>query len=288
MLSYLVARVLVQNMSTNKLSEELEKGLTFKRLIIDLEQEKGATLPYHGPIVRGWLGSHLFREQRLFQSMFKNPLVDVKPYFFHTEVVENKRGIPCIVRSYINLVGTTENLHSKIVNSVMKSPHTHLGGIEARIIGVRLDDVPLVKKNLAPGFIMSLDTPLSLMENGELLPMPSFGSVIRATVRTINKFTKHHWPELYPYHVDKSIYDTPATITTFNLTPFAWKHRNMRGRLIDLTGQMGHVGYQLDSPDEKDPAVDELVTMLDLVQIGRNSAYGFGHITFKNLQQMGT
>ena len=287
-MSSFVARMLVQNMSSNKLSEELEKGLMFKRLVIDLEQEKGATLPYHGPIARGWLGSHLFRDQRLFQSLFKNPSVDVKPYFFHTEVVKNKRGIPCIVRIYINLVGTTEDLHSKIVNSVMKSSHTHLGGIDARIVGVRLDDIPLVKKNLAPGFIMNLDTPLSLMENGELLPMPSFGSVIRATVRAINRFAKYHWPELYPYHVDKNIYDTPATITTFNLTPFAWKHRNMRGRAIDITGQMGYVGYQLDRPDEKDPAVDELVTMLDLVQIGRNPAYGFGHVKFKNLQQRGT
>ena len=56
----------------------------YYELIVKIKQDRAAKLPYYGPLVRGWLGDALYTDKTLYSVLFKNPSIDVRPFFFCT------------------------------------------------------------------------------------------------------------------------------------------------------------------------------------------------------------
>ncbi len=244
------------------LVELLERG--YYEIELRIKQEREARLAYYGPVVRGWLGDAFYRDKMLSSVLFKNPEIDVRPFFFYTTKEKE------IITVNLRFMGFSEHFIKDVVLALSDKVESHLGGVACRVEGIRYDERGFSLKE--PGRRFRFISPVALFDSGELQVVPALRAIIKALVRQANKFTKYYVKDVYPVRVDAL---EEVKVKDFEIDYFLWRHRNMRGEVIPLRGVWGWVEYEVEElPDE----MKMVLELADFFQIGRWVSYGFGKI----------
>lgn len=246
------------------LAELLKRS--YYELNLRIKQDREARLPYYGPIVRGWLGDAFYRDKMLLSVLFKNPDIDVRPFFFYT----SKEGD--IIMVNLRFVGFSEHFIKEVVVSLGEKEVSHLGGVDCRVEGIRYKERGFSSKMIEKRFRVDIISPIALFEEEEMQAAPSLKAIIRALVRQANKFTKYYVKDVYPIRVGEF---KEGEVKEFEINSFFWRHRNIRGEVIPLRGVWGWVEYEVDEMTEE---MKEVLGLADFFQIGKWVSYGFGKI----------
>lgn len=221
---------------------------------------------YYGPLVRGWLGDAFYKDEMLSSVLFKNPKIDVRPFFFYT----SREGDTIVIN--LQFMGFSEHFIKEIAVSLGDKVESHLGGVDCRVEGIRYKEKGFSSKMIEKRFRVDIISPISLFEGEEMHTAPSLRAIITALVRQTNKFTKYYVKDVYPIRVGEF---KEGKVKEFEIDPFFWRHRNIRGEVIPLRGVWGWVEYEVDEMAEE---MKEVLWLSDFFQIGKWVSYGFGKI----------
>ena len=251
-------------MSLNRLLKS-----SFQSLKITVKQEKPTKLPYYGAIARGWLGDALYPHKELWKLLFKNPYVDVRPYFLYTTHFNRTIVIT------INLLGFSSRLTKDLVDALSSKVEGHFGGLSSRIENIYYFEDNFEYLNLNKEFKITFSTPVSITTNERMHIAPSLNDIVKSLVRSANKFCKYYMKKCYPLHIKETTREVTAEILGFNLKPYHWNHRNKKGNVIPLKGVCGDVEYRVNKVTKE---LGEILTLTRVFQIGKWTSYGFGKL----------
>ena len=240
-------------------------------LQIKVTQETPCKLPYYGTIIRGWLGDAFYASEKT--KIFKNPDIDVRPFFHYT--ISNGEA------HYISIIfaGDATRLAREFVECISEKCITHIGGINAKIEVIKLEEKKI--EILPPRKVLEIKfvSPTTIVENGKLaIRAPSFPLIVKALLRSVNRYSKYYFKKAYPLHSKTSPECWHAEIQNFEIYPFSWEHHTMDGRRLFMRGITGTVNYKVAR------ATHELMKILALAQvfqIGKWLSYGFGKLEVK-------
>ena len=239
---------------------------SYYELKLRIKQDEVAKLSYYGPLVRGWLGDALYRDKILSSVFFKNPDVDVRPFFFYTAKEGN------LVTVNLRFMGFSEHFIKELVVSIGKKFESHLGGVACHVEEISYEEKKFPSKPIGSRFRIDLISPSAFFEKEDMQVLPALKMVTRALVRQANKFSKYYVKDVYPVHVEAF---KDGLVKEFKLDSFLWRHRNVRGEVIPLKGVWGWIEYELADMTEE---MKNVLRLSDFFQIGKWVSYGFGKI----------
>lgn len=245
----------------------------YYELIVKIKQDRAAKLPYYGPLVRGWLGDALYTDKMLYSVLFKNPSIDVRPFFFYTAKERDE------IRLNMRFMGFSVHFVKELVLSLSKNVESHLGGVPCRIEALSYEEKEFASNALERKIRVNFISPSALVDGDTISVVPSLPQVTRALVRQANKFTKYYVKDVYPIRVGGF---NDGTATGFTIDSFFWQHRNVRGELMPLKGVWGFVEYGLEDMTEE---TRDILRLAPFFQIGKWVSYGFGKIAVVAQQQ---
>ncbi|MEM2944698.1 MAG: CRISPR system precrRNA processing endoribonuclease RAMP protein Cas6 [Methanomassiliicoccales archaeon] len=243
-------------------------------VIISLVQESEASLTYYGPMVRGWLGDALNEHILLREAIFKNPHVDVRPYFLFTKHSGN-----CIEVN-LKFIGFSRSFLKDLIQSLESKTEGHLGGIPCKIRGIKLSEERMHPLTLGKRVRIDFSSPLALEKGGDLLLIPTMNDIVRSLIRSVNRFCKYYLKSCYPVHVPQSLLEIQSSHINSEISPFLWEHRNLSGRIIPLKGITGYIEFEVDGAARK---LGSILGLAQVFQIGKWVNYGFGKIEVDRL-----
>ena len=238
----------------------------YHHLTLTIKQKREAKLPYYGPLIRGWLGDAFYRSDILSGVIFKNPNIDVRPYFFYTEKDED-----CVL-THLMLMGFSEHFIREMVEVLGKKAHSHLGGVNCVIDGISFRRVSFSDKKIKKRFKIEFLSPTALFKGDSPSPAPPLDMVLRALVRSVNRFTKYYVKSVYPLRVREI---PKGEIVEFEMRNYFWRHRNIRGEVIPLHGTWGWIEYEVERMTSE---LKNILRLSDFFQVGRWTSYGFGKL----------
>ncbi len=241
---------------------------TYSKFTIHFVQKKEAKLPYYGPIIRGWIGSKLYKNKKLFKSVFKPEYTDVKPYFLYTQHSGKN------IYATLSFLGEPKSFIAEVSKTLSSEFVTNIGGIPAKIekieysledfIGIEVDDKLKIK------FI----SPTSIESQVYTNIVPSLEDILNATVRSANRYLKFFAPEIYPLRVRST--QVKDILKSFSIDTFTWRHRRKNGGEIPLEGITGEITYEIDGEIPRD--LGKILGLTSFFQIGKRVGYGFGKL----------
>jgi CRISPR/Cas system endoribonuclease Cas6 (RAMP superfamily) len=251
-------------MGVEKLLKEKYFMITF-----ELQQRAPAKLPYYGPMIHGWLADAIYQDETLWKIFFRNPKVDVRPYFFWTETKGNTHYVRIVllkpatryVRDLVELIGVKQT--------------SKLNGEECEIKKVRYEEIKITPFDVKEGFVVQFLTPLSLMKDGKILYRPpTLSELTKATIRSVNRFCKYFYKDAYPIHTKKE--PEEGDIRTFEIAPYTWEYRRKgENKRFLLSGIRGQAVYSIK---ESNKEIGKILSLLQVFQIGKWLSYGFGKV----------
>ncbi len=241
---------------------------TYSRFVIHFIQDRKASLPYYGPIVRGWIGTKLYGNKHLFKEVFKPEITDVKPYFLYTQH-EGKH-----IWATLSFLGEPKSFMAEVSKTLSSEFVTNLGGIPARIenISYSLEEFMgvEVEKEVRVRFI----SPTYMEKYGNPQIAPSFEDIVDATLRSANRYMKFFAPEIYPLRIRKKYIED--IIKSFSVETFTWEHHRRNGGTVPLSGTVGEIVYELKEEPNRD--LRRILGLTSFFQIGKRVGYGFGKV----------
>jgi len=241
----------------------------FYSMNILIHQKKEATLPYYGPIARGWLGDALHDNKELWEILFKNRHVDVRPYFFYT----NHSGEN--VELNFEFIGFSKMFIKEMIHSMESKVKSHIGGIDCEIKGIRIVQRKMSPLNITKRVRVKFISPVALEKNGNLQLTPTLNDIITSIVRSVNRFCKYYLKKNYPLRVRSQILDSICEPINLEVKPYLWRHRNRRGSIIPMRGILGWVEYEVEGDLSE---LEKLLRLTQVFQVGKWVSYGFGKL----------
>ena len=119
---------------------------SYYHLEVTFQQEKIAKLPYYGPLIRGMLGDTFSNDNVLSEVIFKNPRIDVRPYFFYTERNGNS------VTAHLMLMGFSEHFIKEVVRAIGEKETAHIGGVKCVIGAMSLKKRSFMNRRIKKRF----------------------------------------------------------------------------------------------------------------------------------------
>ncbi|MEM4293988.1 MAG: CRISPR system precrRNA processing endoribonuclease RAMP protein Cas6, partial [Thermoplasmata archaeon] len=240
------------------------------QLNLEITQKSPCQLPYYGPMVRGWMGDAFYHDKKLMERIFKNPDVDVRPYFHYT--ISN--GNVHIVN--LSFIGDAKRYARKIVEALAEKHTSHIGGVPAVIKLIKYEERYF--EPLAPSQEIKIRfvSPTSLVEDGKILfHPPSLGLILKAILRSVNRCCKYYFKSAYPVHIE-DIETLKGNLVKFEISPFFWTHKTMHGRNLKMSGLTGTFTYRMsEKPPEE---IMKILSLTQVFQIGKWVSYGFGKL----------
>ena len=123
---------------------------SYYHLEVTFQQEKIAKLPYYGPLIRGMLGDTFSNDNVLSEVIFKNPRIDVRPYFFYTERNGNS------VTAHLMLMGFSEHFIKEVVRAIGEKETAHIGGVKCVIGAMSLKKRSFMNRRIKRRFNMKI------------------------------------------------------------------------------------------------------------------------------------
>jgi CRISPR-associated endoribonuclease Cas6 len=248
-------------MSPNTIFDE-----SYHRVDILLKQQSTARLPYYGPVVRGWLRDALHQDEYLWKVLI-NHGVDVNPFFLSTS---HKNRYVSVTLWFM---GFSEGFIKDIVVSLGSKIESHIGGVDCVIERISYKEEKITTLKIDKRFRIEFKSPTALQKEHRQELVPELSEIVRAITRSSNRFMKYYVKSCYPLHVSGEI--PRADVTGFDLKPYLWKHRNVRGDVIPLQGIMGYIDYEAyEMTDE----LNRILSLTQFFQVGRWIGYGFGRM----------
>ena len=241
----------------------------FYEVKVSIRQEQTAKLPYYGPILRGWLKDSVYKNKELVKKLYPDK-IDVPSFFMYSSHSGSE------IEGYLNFMGYSERMIKDIVTGLSDKLHGHLGGMNCKITGVSYEKRKFKKLKLNNKIKIKFITPTALYSKDTMSIMPQLKDVLKAVVRSTNRFTKYYVKDRYPYQTDT---EYAAEIESFNLKTYEWEHKNIRNEVIPLNGIRGEITY---SADDIPPEVSNILTLTQFFQMGKWESYGFGKIIIEN------
>ncbi len=223
-------------------------------------------LPYYGPVLRGWFGSHLFDSPSL-HSVFCDSLIPFRPYFFYT--THNSSGI----FAHFLFLDSFEDLVSEFVHVLSGIKHLHIAGKDASLSHVQIRNDFFSPLSPSPFLRIRLISPTSFYRSGKPCLFVDFSLLLDSLVRSVNRFNKFHLLSCYPIHWDRSWRNIPVTVENYDLRLFSWNQHRRKGKPIKLEGIFGEITYKLKKMNDE---IGKLLSLAKFYQIGSKTSYGFG------------
>ncbi|OFV68161.1 MAG: hypothetical protein SCAL_000801 [Candidatus Syntrophoarchaeum caldarius] len=239
---------------------------SYYHLEVTFQQEKIAKLPYYGPLIRGMLGDTFSNDNVLSEVIFKNPRIDVRPYFFYTERNGNS------VTAHLMLMGFSEHFIKEVVRAIGEKETAHIGGVKCVIDAMSLKKRSFMNRRIKKRFKIGFISPTAFFDGDNLSTVPSFDMVTRSLVRSVNRFTKYYVKSVYPLRVGEI---PEGEIVEFEMRNYFWRHRNIRGEVIPLHGTWGWIEYEVECMTSE---LKNILRLSDFFQVGRWTSYGFGKL----------
>jgi CRISPR-associated endoribonuclease Cas6 len=231
-----------------------------------LKQQSTARLPYYGPVVRGWLRDALHQDEYLWKILIDHG-VDVNPFFLSTS---NKNRY---VSVKLWFMGFSEGFIKDIVASIGSKVESHLGGVDCMIERISYREEKITPLKIGERFRIVFNSPTSLQKEHRQELVPELDEIVRAIIRSSNRFVKYYVKSCYPLRVGSEI--PRADIIGFDLKTYRWKHKNIRGDTIPLQGVLGNIDYEAyEMTDE----LNQILSLTQFFQVGRWISYGFGRM----------
>lgn len=240
------------------------------QLTLEISQKTPSKLPYYGPLVRGWMGDAFYYHEDLMEKIFKNPDVDVRPYFHYT--ISN--GNTHIVN--ILFIGYATRYVRKIVEALAEKHNSHIGGIPAVIKLIKYEERHFELLASSEEIEIRFISPTTLLEYGKILYRPpSLELLLKAILRAVNRCCKYYFKAAYPIHIEDTD-SLKSKLMKFEISPFFWTHKTMDGRNLKMSGITGSVTYRMNEKPSDD--IMKILTLPQVFQIGKWVSYGFGKL----------
>ena len=251
----------LQSMSLNAIF-----GESYHHVDILLKQQSTARLPYYGPVVRGWLRDALHQDEYLWKVLIDHG-VDVNPFFLSTSHKNHYISVT------LWFMGFSERFIKDIVVSLGSKVESHIGGGDCVIERVSYKEGKITPLKIGKRFRIDFKSPTALQKEHRQELVPELDEIVRAIIRSSNRFVKYYVKSCYPLHITNEV--PRADVTGFDLKTYLWKHRNVRGAVIPLQGIMGHIDYEVyEMTDE----LKRILALPQFFQVGRWVGYGFGRM----------
>jgi len=248
-------------------------------ITIDIKPESEIFRDYHGAIFRGWLGSILKCDRKKeckncqetkdcpYFMVFKEK-TDVKPYALLCFLSGG------IIRGIIRIHGERRRFVPQILELIhTRGKKAHFGGHNYSLLEIRAREIAIPQTTLGENTAIHFVTPLCLKKQNHMEMMPSFQSLLRASVRTYNRISKYYDPEHYPLRVSEEMLQYQAPIQDYDIRTVKMIHNCMDERQIPLEGVMGSITYDTSSIPEE---AGYILKTGEFLQIGKHTTYGFG------------
>ena len=178
------------------------------------------------------------------------------------------------IRNIIKIHGDQRSFIPQILELVYnKGKTTHFGGAHFRIESVEARDMTIPDTSLTKKTSIVFVTPTCIKRQNTMEMLPSFESLIRASIRAYNRIAKFYDREHYPLHVSDAMLSGSAPVETFNIKSVQVLHESMDERRIMLDGIVGSITY---NTSDIDPEVGKILKTGEYLQIGKHTTYGLG------------
>jgi hypothetical protein len=248
-------------------------------ITIDIKTKGFLKNEFTGSILRGWLGFVLKCNPRTscdtcseiekcpYFMVFKEK-TDIKPY----SILSFKNGD--YIRNFIKIHGDRKKFVPKILSDINdKANSLHFGGLKYSIESLEAKNIEIPDKKLSENTGIVFISPLHLLRDRKTEVIPSFSSLIAASVRSFNRITKYYDTEIYPYKISDEIQKIDIPIQDFDIRTVKFTHTTMFDKSITLEGSVGWVKYDTSSAPEEAGAI---LKMGEALQIGKHTTYGLG------------
>ena len=265
-------------------------SLSSSLISVDLTVSKKSKLPeYTGAVFRGWLGTVMRCERAECRSdcpdadrcpyrmVFKEDGADIRPYsilsFCHNGGVRGFVKVHGDRRQFVPEMLSRINMHENARHFVKKS---------YQISGITAKSVEILPLSLGDTTTVSFVTPVHLVRNGCMEVMPSFASLLKASVRSFNRVTKYFDSQHYPCRVPDELLLVDVPILDFSLETTTVTHRNRQRKELQFEGITGWMTFDTSGVN---PELGTVLKAGEYLQIGKNTTYGFGgfHVTTENI-----
>lgn len=259
-------------------------AITSSLITIDLLPSRKRELPaFTGTAFRGWLGTALKctrpdcpgdycpdAEHCPYQMVFKDDTTDIKPYALLS--FQDNGG----VRGFIKVHGDRMRHVPEILARINTHENaSHFTGLPFQLQHIAARTVTIPEFRLGAKTTISFITPAHLVKNGLMEIMPTFDSILSASVRAYNRVTKRFDRKHYPCRVPESLSGLDAPILDFSLQTVMVSRQTRNKKTIHLDGVSGWITYDTS---QYPPDAGHLLKAGEYLQIGKHTTYGFGGI----------
>jgi len=248
---------------------------SFSSMSILIAQKKRTNLPYYGPIARGWLGDALYENKELWEVLFKNPHVDVRPYFFYTYHYDES------IELHFEFIGFSEIFIKELAQSLESKIESHIGGVDCEIKNIRIAQKKMSPLDIDRRFRLKFVSPLALERDGNLQLSPNLNDIFASIVRSVNRFCKYYLKRNYPIRVRPDLLKSTFEPIDAEIKPYVWRHRNSRGNVLPLRGIMGWAEYEIDGHLSE---LEKVLRLTQVFQVGKWVSYGFGKLEVERVE----
>lgn len=250
---------------------------------IDLASSRSADLPsFTGSAFRGWLGAVLrcTRPECLadcpdadrcpYRMVFKEEGADVRPYALLS--FRDDGG----VKGFIKVHGNRMRFVPEILSRIDQHENAgHFTGTPYRLAGISARKIDIPAFRLGKATTVTFVTPVHLEQNGHLALMPSFRTILAASVRAFNRVTKYFDQTHYPCRIPDDLLRIDTPIIDFSLEKVEVTRFAGSGKKLCFEGVTGWITYDTS---QVPPEAGTLLKAGEYLQIGRHTTYGFGGI----------
>jgi CRISPR-associated endoribonuclease Cas6 len=249
-------------------------------ITVDVRTEGVLREEFTGSIFRGWLGYVLKCSpesscegcegaQNCSYFMVFKERASVKPYALLSFKQKN------FVRNFVKIHGDRRKFTPQILSCLKEGEHArHFGGLNYSIESLEARNIEIFSKDrLSKTTTLVFISPVHLIKNRKTEVIPTFNSIITASLRAFNRISKYYAPERYPYKISEELATCDAPIEDFDIKTKKFFHNTMDGKSIILEGSMGWVRYDTSRLPAQ---AGELLRIGEFLQIGKHTTYGLG------------
>jgi len=240
----------------------------YYKLKIRIKPKISLRCGYCGAVLRGWLLDAIYRNKGLKEYFF-NRKSQTLPFFFYPEQANGG-----IFLTVIFLKAEYSRMR-ELVNAVAKSGSSFRK--EISVEGVVLEEERFAEIPLTNPLTVEFVTPLAMETESSINFSPGFNEIVKAGVRSLNRYLKEYYQEFYPFNISKRFRAISSNIEGLDAQIVKENYVNNHGKKIILQGITGRAVYRLegDIPEEE---LSRILSILDVIQIGKHISYGMGKL----------